>query len=134
MLTKVFVYGTLCQGQKYHHIIKPYAKQIQRATVRGVLYDLPERGYPALVAGEAIVAGELVELQNVTEALRHLDELEDYEENGTNNEYERIVVNAHTQSGEEQECYLYVYPDNRLDWLQQNGIVVPGGDWPAFKG
>ncbi|MET3292003.1 UNVERIFIED_CONTAM: gamma-glutamylcyclotransferase (GGCT)/AIG2-like uncharacterized protein YtfP [Brevibacillus sp. OAP136] len=133
MLTKVFVYGTLCQGQRYHHIIAPFAKHTQKATVRGTLYDLPVE-YPAMIEGDNPVKGELVELQNVPEALRLLDELEDYEPNRDTNEYERIVVKAVTESGDEVECYLYLYAPNRREWLAEHGTLVPGGDWPSFKG
>lgn len=132
MLTKVFVYGTLCRGQRYHHILAPFAKQFHKATVRGQLFDLPV-GYPAMIEGESAVAGELVELKNVSEALRLLDELEDYEENSDSNEYERIVVKVVTESGEEHDCYVYLYSPNRREWLAANGTWVPGGDWRAFK-
>lgn len=132
MLTRVFVYGTLCQGQRYHHIIAPFAKQIQKAMVPGLLFDLP-LGYPAMIEGNGSVSGELVDLHDVKKALSQLDDLEDYEEGGFNNEYERVVCKAVTQNGEEHDCYVYLYSPNRREWLAQNGTLVPSGNWQAFK-
>lgn len=48
---KLFVYGTLKHGQRNHERFCRGAATVERATVRGRLYDLP-LGFPALVVPE----------------------------------------------------------------------------------
>jgi gamma-glutamylcyclotransferase (GGCT)/AIG2-like uncharacterized protein YtfP len=90
-LNKVFVYGTLMTGMKNHYLVEPYVKSVKPARVAGVLYDLPY-GYPAMTTGNMEVFGELMELANITEALKVLDRLEDYRGPGeAGNLYDRVV-------------------------------------------
>jgi gamma-glutamylcyclotransferase (GGCT)/AIG2-like uncharacterized protein YtfP len=63
----VFVYGTLMTEMGNHHLVAPFIADIQRATVKGLLYHLPF-GYPAMLAGEDIVWGELPVLRNTADS------------------------------------------------------------------
>lgn len=48
----MFFYGTLKRGERNHERYCDGALRIERAAVRGELYDLPVFGYPALVVPE----------------------------------------------------------------------------------
>jgi gamma-glutamylcyclotransferase (GGCT)/AIG2-like uncharacterized protein YtfP len=48
----MFFYGTLKRGERNHERYCGGALRIERAAVRGDLYDLPVFGYPALVVPE----------------------------------------------------------------------------------
>jgi gamma-glutamylcyclotransferase (GGCT)/AIG2-like uncharacterized protein YtfP len=48
----MFFYGTLKRGERNHERYCGGASRIERAAVRGDLYDLPVFGYPALVVPE----------------------------------------------------------------------------------
>lgn len=102
----VFVYGTLRKGEKYSYYLNEAECLDENCTIEGQLYDT-EWGYPALVceSSNIPVKGELYRV--TSEQLKELDKLEDYEENGTNNLYERITVKVTTENGE-QEAIVYV--------------------------
>lgn len=132
MTIKVFVYGTLRQGQRYHHLIQDNIRSVQNAIVHGILYHLPYQ-YPALFSGASLVAGELFELEDAAASLAILDELEDYRGPGQDNEYERQIVTATTADGNPHSCYLYIYAESKRSWVEQNGILVESGDWVRWK-
>lgn len=134
MVNYVFVYGTLCKGECNHYVAAPFVTGVREAFVKGCLYDL-SYGYPAMTGGDGIVRGQLFELapERLKEALKHMDRLESYEEGRTDNEYERIVTEAVTDDGEKVECYTYVYPDEKREWLDKEGVFVADGDWRAYK-
>ncbi|MBW4082054.1 gamma-glutamylcyclotransferase [Paenibacillus sp. S150] len=120
----VFVYGTLRQGEQYHHLLGGSGLFSAQAQVKGRLEDTG-LGYPVLIEGEGRVAGELYE---ITEAvLKRLDELEDYYgPDDERNEYERIRAEASTDNGK-VESWLYVYRHAR----RHNAI--PEGDWKLYR-
>ncbi|OOE12761.1 gamma-glutamylcyclotransferase family protein [Fictibacillus arsenicus] len=118
----VFVYGTLRKGEKYSYYLNEAECLGENCTIEGQLYDTGW-GYPALVceSSKIPVRGELYRV--TSEQLKELDKLEGYEENGTNNLYERITVKVTTENGE-QGAIVYVmtsikYHFNRID----------GNDW-----
>jgi gamma-glutamylcyclotransferase (GGCT)/AIG2-like uncharacterized protein YtfP len=119
-----FVYGTLMKDLKYHDIIRPYVKEIKKASIRGTLYHL-NYGYPALILdGKHTVYGEWIQVDQSGEVLKRLDELEDYYGPGhPDNHYERKVIRVENTPG-------YVY-----EWiLPLEGIAtfVPGQNWRSF--
>jgi gamma-glutamylcyclotransferase (GGCT)/AIG2-like uncharacterized protein YtfP len=127
MSQKVFVYGTLRQGQANHWLIEKYVKSVKKATVRGWMYDLG--AYPAVIEGEGLISGELIEFHNSTEAFKKMDLLEGFYHTGSsNNHYERIITTCCTEDGEE-ECQIYVYPNRKKEWLQKRASLVISGDW-----
>lgn len=132
MITSVFVYGTLRKGDANEHWIRDYVKKTQSAWVRGWLFDLGP--YPAMVEGTGWVKGELVELMDCNEALKKLDELEDYFGPGNpHNLYERIETIAWTDEGERAHCFVYVFPKERRKELILMDRLLPGGDWATRK-
>jgi gamma-glutamylcyclotransferase (GGCT)/AIG2-like uncharacterized protein YtfP len=71
------------------------------------------------------VKGELYRVSS--EQLTELDRLEDYEENGANNLYERIITKVTTEKGE-QEAIVYV-----MTSIKGNFIRIDGNDWILRK-
>ncbi len=128
MTVKVFVYGTLQCGQRYHHLIADKVRSVQPAAIRGTLYHLPFE-YPALFAGAGEVRGELLELADGETSLAILDELENYHGAGQDNEYERLTLTATTSDGRSEACFVYLYSDSRRSWVEEYGILVENGDW-----
>ena len=73
----VFVYGTLQRGECRETCWPHPPVAIQRAATRGRLYDLGP--YPAMIAGEDTIGGELWRLapEHVAHSLEVLDAVED---------------------------------------------------------
>ena len=79
-------------------------------------------------AAANIVTGELLRLRNPQEAIRVMDEIEQYYGPGdSRNEYERIVVRVSTATGADIDCYCYSYAQPQK--LPLIGKRIPGGDW-----
>jgi gamma-glutamylcyclotransferase (GGCT)/AIG2-like uncharacterized protein YtfP len=130
-ITRVFVYGTLMKGLSNYSVIKPFVKSICAGKTRGILYDLPY-GYPAVKPGQGVVHGEVVELQDVAEALQVLDSLEGYNGRGVpDNLYERVVQEVELAGGERVLAYLYIW--GKPAALEELGTVVPKGNWGNYR-
>lgn len=102
---------------------------------------MPE-GYPALVLAKDLpggmdsvdVRGELLGVDEQDKVLAILDELEDYYgPNDPRNLYERKSVTVLTRSGIPKECYIYVFVPGKLQWLEQNAMPIPRGDWVTWR-
>lgn len=110
-LEHVFVYGTLCRGECREDMWPTPIDRIQPAFVLGELYDLG--AYPAMIAGQDFVAGELrfCGADAMATTLAVLDEIEGYQEGRSNNLYKRIVVSATVISefGDVQPIPAYAY-------------------------
>jgi gamma-glutamylcyclotransferase (GGCT)/AIG2-like uncharacterized protein YtfP len=129
----VFVYGTLKRGQVRERSwpIKPQA--IEPATVRGTLYDLGK--YPALIAGDDLVAGEIwrFEPAKMAETLAVLDRIEGFA--GRDDDlYRRTIIECRIAAG----CELaWVYSFARKDDLQSARRIAPNDQglcaWPLHS-
>lgn len=128
-LSKVFVYGTLMKDfENYKRYLEGRIKCVTPGKTDGLLYHLPE-GYPALLDGKGVVQGEIVEPVDEN-LLKYLDRLEDYAEGRSDNLYVRVKKNVFTKDGVETTCWVYIYTDER--YAQENGILVPDGNWRKF--
>lgn len=73
---RVFVYGSLRRGEKYHSLLAQSKPEAMQAWIKGELFDTLQ-GYPGLsVPGERRVYGELYRVNR--ETLSRLDELEGF--------------------------------------------------------
>lgn len=109
IINKVFVYGTLMKDMHNYHLVKPFVKHLETAKTLGRLYDLPY-GYPAMIGGQDEVWGELLELNDVEEALKILDRLEGYcGEESPRNLYNRTIQEIQTLSGQAEQAYVYFW-------------------------
>ncbi|RIH77837.1 Gamma-glutamylcyclotransferase family protein YtfP [Calidithermus terrae] len=126
----VFVYGTLKQGQRNFEVSRRAGwVRSERAWLEGFqIYHLPRASerpysYPAIVAGEGRVWGEVQYFADLEAALVPLDALED-----AGREYERVEVEARRPDGGAVRVWTYVYPS--LEAVRRvNGVLCPGGDW-----
>src|SRR5262245_17230433 len=124
--TAVFVYGTLKQGEVREKCWPRKPVAIEKASVRGALYDLGP--FPGLVAGEDVVVGELwrLDAEEMRETLAKLDQVEG-SCGGADDEYRRVVIACETVA-EMVEAWTYLYarvgelrPDRRTK-ADANGV------------
>ncbi|MEO0541839.1 MAG: gamma-glutamylcyclotransferase family protein, partial [Cyanobacteria bacterium P01_A01_bin.105] len=90
-MTRVFVYGTLKPGGRYHdEFCARYLVEGVAAIAPGLLYDFPQLGYPGMTMGNGWVHGYLLSFSSEA-VLTGLDWLEDYDPQATldKNEYRR---------------------------------------------
>lgn len=128
-LNRVFVYGTLMKGfWNYRRYLEGNVGHIIRGKAQGLLYHLPQ-GYPAMIKGEGIVHGEIVEPVDQG-LLRELDVLEGYCGYAEDNLYVREIIDVLTDEGEVLQCWAYIYADE--EYARKRGIFIPHGDWRKF--
>ncbi len=109
---KVFVYGTLKPGERYHNAYcADTLIAAEPAWAQGSLYHL-NLGYPAMTTGTETVQGYVLTLAST--ALAQLDELEDYhpDDQAADNLYERRQI----------EVWLDVGPE---DWRDRPPLSLP---------
>ncbi|WP_022792175.1 gamma-glutamylcyclotransferase family protein [Marinococcus halotolerans] len=116
----VFVYGTLLQKLNNYHYIENSVYKTEQGRVKGYLYNTGP--YPAVVVDDngMIVVGEWIHIDEG--AMSVLDWLEQYEQPGQVNEYERVWVK---DAEKEREGWIYTYS------LSQAGCypLIPSGSW-----
>jgi len=129
---RVFTYGTLLSGQRFHERFCGDALSIESAVTTGRLYHLPF-GYPAMFDDpDGQVFGEAMTFPDIKETLRALDHLEGYRPGG-HSHYLRIKKPVTIIStGRTEIAWCYVYPENCLGEIKQIGEFIPGGCWRAF--
>ncbi|MDM5317473.1 gamma-glutamylcyclotransferase family protein [Fictibacillus sp. b24] len=120
----VFVYGTLRKGGSNDHFLNKAVYIEEKCFAEGQLYDTGF-GYPALVVESGKwVTGELYKV--TSDDLKRLDRLEDFEENGTNNLYDRIIATIRTTVGE-IEALLYI-----MKKKEKHFLPIPENDWLKY--
>lgn len=130
MYDKVFVYGTLKQGQSNFAIIGNLVISAKQGSISGALYDLGE--YPAVIDGTRRIAGELLIFADPEKAFSLMDRLENYYgPNDLRNEYERKVVTVRLADGSEQDAYCYFYVNE--SFLRSDCSYLPNGCWPIAQ-
>jgi gamma-glutamylcyclotransferase (GGCT)/AIG2-like uncharacterized protein YtfP len=111
--TKLFVYGSLLQGEAAHFRLRG-ARLVARARTDPAFTLIDMGDYPALVeAGDTAVAGEIYA---VDEAL--LAELDEYEEAPAVYQRRELRIAGH-------EVIAYVLPER----LAAGKPVIASGDW-----
>ena len=131
---KIFVYGSLRTGfYNYDKYLKGKVKDAKLGKVKGKLYHMPHKGYPALLEGEDVVIGEVMTVKNFEEVMIPMDEMENYYgANDSRNEYNRIVMDVELENGETESCYCYYYAMNDEEVFNKNSIYIKNGDWANF--
>ncbi|MFS0883344.1 gamma-glutamylcyclotransferase [Metabacillus niabensis] len=120
---RVFVYGTLMEGESNHRVAKPYLLEVEEGSVSGNLYNVGP--YPALTLSED---GDIVKGQwfNVTEeGLENMDKLEGfYGEGAPHNHYNREFVKDINNS---IEGFVYTYTKEKVE---KRGLPkIKSGSW-----
>ncbi|WP_192988118.1 gamma-glutamylcyclotransferase family protein [Carnobacterium mobile] len=137
----VFVYGSLKTGEfNYKRYLdgKVLTVEPKRARIKGKLYDMPYKGYPALQV-EALssdwVYGEVVELLDYETTLSQLDGLEGYYgAEHPANEYERSIKTVEvwqerTQEFIAQKAFVYLYRVENDARFTEQAQAVKDGIW-----
>ena len=99
---KVFVYGTLMQGQSRHQALAANRFHGNAILSDVDMYDLGS--FPAIVPGSNHVLGEVYGVDQDT--LRNLDRIE-----GEGNLYERKTVTVQLHTGAIVKCFTYFFKD-----------------------
>lgn len=131
---KIFVYGSLRTGfYNYDKYLKGKVSDTKLGNVKGKLYHMPNKGYPALLEGEDIVIGEVMTIKDFEEVMIPMDKMENYYgPNDIRNEYNRIIMDVKLENGETESCYVYYYAMNDEEVFNENSIYVSNGDWANF--
>lgn len=129
-LLQVFVYGTLKPGEaNFDRYCGVKTIAVRRAYIAGILYHLPQLGYPAIAVGEGKVEGFVLSFAD-RGVLSNLDDLEDFDPQGNpaDNEYNRQLVTAHIlDDGTKVTAWAYFMTLDRI--RQLGGVLIPDGWW-----
>lgn len=95
-MKKIFVYGTLRTDMyNYKKFLKDKIIQSELAYVKGSLHEIKGVLYPALISGDDMIAGEIMEIDD-DDIFAVLDELEGYHgEHNDHNEYDKIMMDIY---------------------------------------
>lgn len=132
---KVFVYGSLMENFfNYDKYLVGKVLKRQPAKVRGKLYHLVNKGYPAMIKGNDVVYGELIEVADWENNVKDLDDLENYYGEGNpNNEYNRVLIEVEVLEDNSKEvAFTYMYNCKEEQELK-NELYLPNGNWRLYK-
>ncbi len=119
-MAKIFVYGTLLEGcRNYLRYLDGHVHQIMPAYVKGTLYSLKGRDYPALLPGSDFILGEVMEADD--EVIPAIDQLEGYVPGDPDNEYEKVSAQIYDEE-KQPLCTLPVYMYN-IDRSDQRELI-----------
>lgn len=133
-INKVFVYGSLRSDMfNYDIYLDGKVEENKKATIKGDLFHLDNKGYPAIVPGDGEVIGELMTFKDFKSTLKDLDELEAYVEGEeTENEYNRKIVDVKLEDGSIEKAYYYEYNPS-ADYNKDDKLIeVKNGDWKSY--
>ena len=110
---RLFVYGTLMPGQSRYRLIERYVHSTRPGMIQGILVDLG--AFPALVPGEGIVKGTILDVDPV--AISVTDRIEGYEADRKSCLYLRKSVSVTLGNGQTETAWTYEYanPDSIAD-------------------
>lgn len=131
LVDKIFVYGSLRSDMfNYERLLKGKVSKVYKGTITGELFHIENKGYPAVIPGECIIKGELMEIKDFEKNLVELDKLENYTyDNSINCEYLRKEVLVKLEDGSSQKAYYYEYnPKSNIN-SEDKLISLPHGDW-----
>jgi gamma-glutamylcyclotransferase (GGCT)/AIG2-like uncharacterized protein YtfP/DNA gyrase inhibitor GyrI len=135
MLNRVFVYGTLKPGLRYHYVAQQGgAFAAEEASIEGFdLYHLSPENYPAITEGTGRVNGWCFTYENMDLAMPFLDELEGVDSEPP--DYKRIQTRAFLK---QNPCdtddiimtWVYVFQDRvRCHAGTLSATLIPTGLW-----
>lgn len=135
-MNSLFVYGTLRPGQYNNRLLKGYSEHIEtcRTAEKYVLFTQKYKAFPYMVpadywpeARSTYVIGDLLKVGRT--GLANADRLEGYSDEGTDNWYERKIIDVVTTNGI-TNSYAYILSKKRFDAMDKDDyIVITSGDW-----
>jgi gamma-glutamylcyclotransferase (GGCT)/AIG2-like uncharacterized protein YtfP len=133
-MKKLFVYGSLRKGSfNYNKHLKGHILERVMGKTVGSLFHIENKGYPAMIQGDAEIIGEIITLES-KELLKAIDAVENYDSITYDTcEYLRKpikVINQVTDAVEIIDAYVYnmTNKENHKDLLR----IVPSGDWLEY--
>ncbi len=125
----VFAYGTLRPEMGNERLWLGPRSRSTAAVLEGFrLYHL-RYGFPAIVPGEGLVRGDLVETEDPVALLHALDRLEGFRPDAPrSSHYLRVRVEVALADGRRSPAWTYVYTPDRLQEAA-DAQPVSGGDW-----
>jgi gamma-glutamylcyclotransferase (GGCT)/AIG2-like uncharacterized protein YtfP len=123
VVDRLFVYGTMRQGQTARSLIANQIARCVPAAMTGAIYVFP-MGYPAYSEndGNGVVAGEVLWLTELAATFGLLDAFEGAD-------FVRIVRPVTLETGEETWAWIYTLAD---PGAVRHGALIPHGDWVRY--
>ncbi|GAB6157263.1 hypothetical protein JCM39194_04630 [Desulfotomaculum varum] len=133
-LNNLFVFGTLLPGlTNYKRFLEPYNPQVLPARTKGVMYYLPQDGYPVVLDGEQEIKGVMFVSREMPIILPQIDEIHKFTGIDSQSYLIREIRDVELiESGQIVKAHMYLWPRSKAQWLQENGIIIPDGDWAGF--
>ena len=123
ILDRLFVYGTLRQGQTARSLVANQIKRCVKGSTTGSIYAFP-MGHPGFIEGDGTgrVYGEVIWLTELAATFGLLDAYE-----GT--DFARMIRQVTLDSGEVVWAWIYVLSDPAAVKL---GTRIEDGDWVRY--
>jgi gamma-glutamylcyclotransferase (GGCT)/AIG2-like uncharacterized protein YtfP len=121
VLDRLFVYGTMRQGQTARSLIANQIARCVPAHTTGSIYAFP-MGYPGFIEGDGPVVGEVLWLAELAATFGLLDAYEGLD-------FVRVLRQVTLASGELVWTWIYTLADPSAIKL---GTLVPDGDWVRY--
>jgi gamma-glutamylcyclotransferase (GGCT)/AIG2-like uncharacterized protein YtfP len=125
VLDRLFVYGTMRQGQTARSLIANQITRSVKAHTTGSIYAFP-MGYPGFtevaVGGTSIVIGEVVWLTELPATFGLLDAYE-------GQDFARVIKQVTLASGEQVWTWIYTLSDPAA---VKHGSLIADGDWVRY--
>lgn len=129
MLTKLFVYGSLMKDMYNHHYLEGVSEYIGKGYVKGKLYKIKDKKYPAIILDENEYT--LGEIYDIKVDFTKIDELESYNPNDLyNNEYNREIIEVYDENYNIiDKAYIYIYNIQNEARKNKLGLKIIGNDF-----
>jgi gamma-glutamylcyclotransferase (GGCT)/AIG2-like uncharacterized protein YtfP len=123
VLDRLFVYGTLREGQTARSLIANQIQRCVKAHTTGALYAFP-MGYPGYTEGEGTthVLGEVIWLTELAATFGLLDAYE-------GQDFARMIRQVTLETGERVWAWIYMLADPGAAKL---GTLIQDGDWVRY--
>ncbi len=123
VVDRLFVYGTLRQGQTARSLVANQIKRSIKAHTTGTIYAFP-MGYPGFTEadGSGRVIGEVIWLTELAATFGLLDAYEGAD-------FARVIRQVTLEDGEEIWAWVYTLSDPGAVKL---GTLIPDGDWVRY--
>ncbi len=125
VIDRLFVYGTLRQGQTARSLIANQVTRSVKASTAGCIYVFP-MGYPGFCEGEgdgnARVIGEVLWLTELPATFGLVDAYE-------GNDFARVIRQVTLETGEALWAWIYTLADPAA---VKHGTLIPDGDWARY--
>ena len=123
ILDRLFVYGTLRQGQTARSLVANQITRCIKASTIGSLYAFP-MGHPGFIEGDgqSRVQGEVIWLTELAATFGMLDAYE-------GQDFARVIKQVTLETGEEIWAWVYTLADPTA---VKFGTVIPHGDWVRY--